>query len=101
MRDLSKYKNNPNRRIMNASKEAICERICTTYIETRRTVRSLAALYGCSKSTIHRYLHNYAQDCVSYDLYRSVQTVARDNTEEAWFQGESSNRWSDKVGSYD
>lgn len=90
-----------NHRIMEGSKEYICERICTTYVETGRTVRSLAKLYKCSKSTIHNYLHNYALDCVSYDLYRQVQARAKQNLLEVYELGCSENRNSDQYGSMD
>lgn len=86
---------------MDASKEAICERICTTYVETGRTVRSLAGLYGCSKSTIHNYLHKYAQDCVSYSLWRDVRRTAKENMQQVYEYGSSNNRNSEDVGSYD
>jgi hypothetical protein len=90
-----------NGRIMDGSKEYICERICRTYIETGRTVRSLAGLYGCSKSTIHNYLSKYASDCVSYGLNRAVRSRAKQNKLEVYEFGQSENRYSDQYGSMD
>lgn len=90
-----------NGRIMDGSKEYICERICRTYIETGRTIRSLAKMYGCSKSTIHNYLSNYASDCVNYDLYMAVQRRAKQNMQEVYEFGQSENRYSDQYGSMD
>ena len=88
-------------RIMDASKDYICERICKTYVETGRTVRSLASLYNCSKSTVHNYLHKYAQDCVSFELYKQVQARAKQNLAEVYEIGRSENRDSDAMGSMD
>lgn len=89
------------RRIMPGSKEYICERICTTYIETGRTVRSLAKLYGCSKSSIGRYINDYAREIVNYDLYDSVKRRAKQNMEEVYQFGQSENKNSDMLGSLD
>lgn len=82
-------------------KEYKCLRICTTYVETGRTVRSLAAYYKCSKSTIHNYLMKYAQDNVSYDLYSQVRKRAKQNLAEVYELGCSENRYSDAYGSMD
>ena len=90
-----------NGRIMAGSKEYICERICRAYTETGRTVRSLANLYGCSKSTIHNYLSKYASDCVNYDLNRAVRNRAKQNLQEVYEFGQSENRYSDQNGSMD
>lgn len=90
-----------NGRIMDGSKDYICERICKTYIETGRTIRSLAKFYGCSKSTINNYLNKYARDCVNYDLYSSVKFRANQNMQEVYRLGQSENRYSDQHGSMD
>ncbi|MEG1565385.1 MAG: hypothetical protein RR342_01420 [Bacilli bacterium] len=89
------------KRILNGSKEYICERICTTYIETGRTMKSLAGLYRCSKTSIHRYLTTYARECVSYDLYKQVQSRIRQNLEERNNFGRSGNCYNDSYGSMD
>ena len=93
--------NNNVKRIMPGSKEYICERICTTYVETGRTIRSLAKLYGCSKSSIGRYINDYARDIVNYDLYDSVKRRAKQNMEEVYQFGQSENKNSDMLGSLD
>lgn len=90
-----------NGRIMDGSKEYICERICRTYVETGRTVRSLASFYGCSKSTISNYLFRYAADCVPYELYQAVKRRAKQNMQETYYLGQSENRYSDECGSMD
>lgn len=95
-----KYYEN-NKRIMSGSMESICERIATTYIETGRTMRSLAKLYKCSSTTICRYLNEYASDHLNYDLYRAVRYRAKLNREEVYEYGQSENRYSDQVGSLD
>lgn len=82
------------------SREYICERICTTYVETGRTVRSLARHYGTSKSTIGYWLKR-ARDLVSYDLYQAVKWRARQNRQEVYELGQSENRYSDSYGSMD
>ena len=82
-------------------KEYKCIRICTTYVETGRTVRSLARLYKCSKSTLHNYLCKYAQDLVPYDLFKQVRKRAKQNMAEVYELGCSENRWSDQYGSMD
>lgn len=61
------------------SMEAVCERIVTTYIETGRSVRSLAQLYGVSKSTIGRYINEYARDNVNYNLFQQARRQAKIN----------------------
>lgn len=86
---------------MDGSKEYICERICTCYVETGRTIRSLAKFYKCSKTTIHNYLHKYAADCVNYDLYQAVKRRAKQNMQEVYELGCSENRNSDAYGSMD
>ena len=86
---------------INGSKEYICERICKTYIETGRTVRSLAKHYDCGKSTIGNYLFKYAKDLVSSDLYRQVRNRAKWNMQEKYELGQSENRYSDCYGSMD
>lgn len=58
------------------SRAACCERILMHYIETGQSVRELAAFYGCSKSTIGRYIRDYAQEDVSYSLYEEARRVA-------------------------
>lgn len=83
------------------SKEYICERICRTYVETGRTCRSLAKLYGCSKSTIGNYLFKYSSDLVPYELYNRVRKRARQNMKEVYYFGCSENRYSDEHGSMD
>ena len=82
-------------------KEYKCIRICTTYIETGRTIRSLAKLYNCSKTTIHRYLNEYARKLVPYDLYQSVLRRSVENMYERYNLGCSENRYSDELGSMD
>lgn len=57
-------------------KATVCERILTTYIETGRSVRSLAAFYGCSKSTVGRYIKDYAEVEAPYHLYEKARNVA-------------------------
>lgn len=59
------------------SMETVCERILTTYVDTGRSVRSLAALYRCSKSTIGRYIKDYAEDLVPYSLYKQGRLEAK------------------------
>jgi len=86
---------------ISGSKEYICERICKTYIETGRTVRSLALHYDCGKSTIGNYLFKYAKDLVSSDLYKQVRYRAKGNMEETYYFGASINRYSDEYGSMD
>ena len=86
---------------INGDKSYICERICRTYIETSRTVRSLAKHYGCSKSTIHNYLTKYASDLVDYSLLQKVRNTARQNMMEVYLYGQSENRYSDQYGSMD
>lgn len=54
----------------------VCERILSTYIETGRSVRSLAAFYGCSKSTIGRYIKDYAERLAPYELYEKGRNEA-------------------------
>ena len=78
-----------------------CERICTTYIETGRTIRSLADFYGCSKSTISNYLGKWAEKYVSYDLYKQARERAKLNMAETYYYGQSENRNSSAVGSMD
>ena len=90
-----------NGRIMDGSKEYICERICRTYVETGRTVRSLALQYKCSKSTIHNYLSMYAKDYLDYDLYKRVRRRATQNRREVYEFGQSENRYSEEYGSMD
>ena len=58
------------------SKAEVCERILTTYIETKRSVRSLARMYGCSKSTVGRYIKQYAMDLMPYSMYEEARKVA-------------------------
>lgn len=58
------------------TKSEVVERIITTYIETGRSVRSLAKMYGCSKSTIGRYVCEYARELCPYDLYSKARQVA-------------------------
>lgn len=70
------------------------ERIVTTYIETGRSVRSLAGLYGCSKSTIGRYINEYAQQEAPHYLYQ----MARDQAAHNRGQGAED---TDDVGRYD
>ena len=82
-------------------REYICIRICTAYIETGRTVRSLAKMYECSKSTIHNYLYQYAKDYVNYDMYQSVRARAKQNMLEVYHLGQSENRFSDMHSSLD
>lgn len=90
-----------HKRIMNGSKTYVVERICRTYIETGRTVRSLARLYNCSKSSIGRYIKDYAEDNVDRDLYRQVRRRADLNKQEVYEFGCSENRNSDMLGSMD
>lgn len=78
-----------------------CIRICTTYVETGRTVRSLAEYYKCSKSTIHNYLMKYARNFVPYDLFQKVRKRAEQNMLEVYMLGQSENRYSDEYGSMD
>lgn len=61
------------------SKVSCVERILTTYVETGRSVRSLAAFYGCSKSTIGRYINEYAREEMSYHMYEQARRQARAN----------------------
>ena len=88
-------------RKIDGSKEYICERICKTYIETGRTIRSLAEYYGISKSMVGKYLKDYAQDLVPHDLYRKVRARAKQNMSEVYELGCSENRYSDEHGSMD
>ena len=61
------------------SRAECCERILTTYIETGRSVRSLAKLYGCSKSTIGRYINEYAMEFVPSHMYELARRQAKNN----------------------
>lgn len=90
-----------HKRIMNGSKAYIVERICRTYVETGRTVRSLARLYNCSKTSIERYINEYAQDTIDRDLYCQVRRRAIQNKQEVYEFGCSENRNSDMLGSMD
>lgn len=76
-------------------KATVCERILTTYIETGRSIRSLAAFYGCSKSTIGRYIKDYAEDCAPYSLYEQGRDVAQRHL------GKDGANDTDEWGSYD
>lgn len=78
-----------------------CERICRTYIETGRTMRSLAQQYKCDVHTIYRYLTDYAINYIDYDLYRQVRERAKQNMKEVYYFGQSENRYSDELGSMD
>lgn len=78
-----------------------CERICTTYIETGRTIRSLAKSYKCSKTTLHNYLSKWAEKYVSYDLYQQVRQRAALNMKETYMFGRSENYDSSQLGSMD
>ena len=78
-----------------------CLRICTAYVETGRTIRSLAKQYNCSKTTIGRYLHDYAADLVDYSLYQSVKSRAKQNMKEVYYCGRSENAYSDELSSLD
>lgn len=78
-----------------------CERIATTYIETGRTMRSLASQYKCDVHTIHRYLHDYAMKYLSYDVYQQIKARAKQNMQEVYYLGQSENRYSDELGSMD
>lgn len=90
-----------NGRIMDGSMDYICERIATTYIETGRTMRSLASEYRCSPATICNYLNKYARNHLPYDMYKQVQSRARLNKNEAYENGRSENYYSDELGSLD
>lgn len=59
-----------------ANKSDILE-LAHVYVTTDCTTRSLAAQYGCSKTTIHKRLH----DCCFYDqdLYSKVQEQIQAN----------------------
>lgn len=61
------------------SKADCVERILTTYVETGRSVRSLASLYGVGKSTIHRYVKDYARNEAPRWLFQQGREVARQN----------------------
>lgn len=87
--------------MISGSMQYKCERICMTYIETGRTIRSLANLYKCSKSTIHNYLFKWAKKYVSYDLYQQVRQRAKQNMQETYYFGKSENSESSAVGSMD
>lgn len=76
------------------SKCEVAERIVTTYLETGRSVRSLATLYGCSKSTIGRYINEYARDLLPYSMYSRARYQAMCN-----LRGGADDN--DDVGSYD
>lgn len=60
-------------------KGTVCERIVTTYLETGKSVRDLAKQYGCSKSTIGKYLNEYAYECLPYNVYMQVRRHAKEN----------------------
>lgn len=61
------------------SQEAVCERIITAYIETGRSVRSLASYYGVSKSTIGRYIKDYAAELMPFYVYQNARKQAKWN----------------------
>ena len=82
-------------------KEYKCIRICTTYVEKGRTVRSLANVYRCRKSTSGNCLNKYAQDNVPYELFKQVRERAKQNMLEVYELGCSENRLSDAHGSMD
>lgn len=82
-------------------KEYKCLRICTTYIETGRPIRNLARHYKCSKSTIGKYLKDYAQDLIPSDMYQQVRNRAKQNKLEVYMLGCSENRYSEQYGSMD
>lgn len=82
-----------------SNKEYLCERICRMYVETGRTVRSLAQHFHMSKSQVGRYLKNYSSDLIPYDLKQQVESRARQNMIETYQLGCSENRWSDQLGS--
>lgn len=82
-----------------SNKEYLCERICRMYIETGRTIRSLATYFHMSKSDVGRYLKNYSSDLVSYDLKSQVEKRAKQNMLEVYQLGCSENRYSDQLGS--
>ena len=86
---------------MKGSMQYKTERICRTYIETGRTIRSLADLYKLSKSTIGKYLLNYASKYVDYDLFTQVRERAKQNLNERNQFGRSLNYDSSMVGSMD
>ena len=90
-----------NGRIMDGSLDYICERIATTYIETGRTMRSLASEYRCIPATICNYLNKYARNHLPYDMYKQVQSRARLNKNEAYENGRRENYSSDALGSLD
>lgn len=92
---------NTNGRILEGSLDAICERIATAYIETGRTMRSLASDYKCSPSTICNYLNKYAADHLPYSMNRQIRNRAKWNMQETYMYGQSENRYSDQVGSLD
>ena len=81
------------------SKEYKCKRICTMYVETGRTIESLAKYYDCSKSSIGRYLLDYAIDYVDYDLFKKVRERALQNRREVCWYGKSLKHNSDAIGS--
>ena len=81
------------------SKEYKCKRICTMYVETGRTMESLAKYYSCSRSHIGRYLLDYARDYVDYDLFKKVRQRALQNKQEVCWYGKSLNHNSDEIGS--
>lgn len=82
-----------------SNKEHLCERICRMYVETGRTVRSLAKYFKMSKSELGRYLHDYSSDLVSYDLKSQVEKRAKQNMAEVYEFGCSENRFNDSIGS--
>lgn len=95
------FRRNQNNRILDGSLDYICERIATAYVETGRTMRSLAAEYKCSPATICNYLNKYASNHLSYDLYQRVRNRAKWNMQETYMLGQSENRYSDQLGSMD
>ena len=90
-----------NKRIMNGDMTYICERIAKTYIETGRTMRSLAKLYRCSVTSIYRYLKEYSQQYLDWDLYRQVNLRSTLNKQEVYLLGQSENRYSSALGGMD
>lgn len=82
-----------------SNKEYLCERICRMYVETGRTIRSLATYFKMSKSELGRYLKNYSSDLVSYDLKSQVEKRAKQNVREVYEFGCSENKYSDEIGS--
>ena len=86
---------------ISGSKQYKCLRICTTYISTGRTMQSLADQYKCSKSTIWRYLREYAYEIVDYDMYKAVEDRIKQNKREVYEWGQSINRYSSQLGDMD